>query len=67
MAAKVKTYKKLSSGKVTIFKIANRRGYAALCLKNLTEGASPTQAFARMEKAVKRAGYLLQGNVPRPR
>jgi hypothetical protein len=59
--------KKLSAGNVTIFKIKNRRGYAALCLKNLTEGRTPVQAFYRMVKAVKRAGYELTGNLPRSR
>lgn len=59
--------RKISAGRVTIFKIKNRRGYAALCLKNLTEGRTPVQAFYRMVKAVKRAGYHLTGNPPRPR
>lgn len=65
MAAK--TLRNLSSGKVEIIKLRNRRGYAALCLNHLTEGVSPVQAFARMVKAVKRSGYALQGSVPRPR
>lgn len=39
---------------VKIFKIKNRRGYAALCAGNLTEGRSPEQAFSRMVKAVRR-------------
>ena len=59
--------KKLTSSKVSIFKIKNRRGYAAICLNNLTEGVSPVQAFYRMVKAVKRTGYLLQGKVPKPK
>lgn len=59
--------KKITSGSVKIFKIKNRRGYAALCLKNLTEGRTPVQAFYRMVKAVRRAGYELAGNPPRPR
>ena len=57
----------LPSGNVTIFKIKNRRGYAALCKNNLTEGNTPFQAFERMVKAVKRSGYLLKGNPPRPK
>ncbi|MFA6600900.1 MAG: hypothetical protein WC352_04605 [Candidatus Omnitrophota bacterium] len=65
MATKV--LRKMSSGKVSIFKIENRRGYAAVCLKNLTEGRTPDEAFYRMVKAVKRAGYRLDGRVPRPR
>ena len=59
-----KSYKKLSAGKVNIFKIKNRRGYAAICLNNLTEGHTPVEVFYRMAKAVKRAGYELSGKVP---
>ena len=62
-----KKLKKLNAGKVCIFKIKNRRGFAAICMSNLTEGTSPAQAFARMAKAVKRLGYFLSGNIPRPR
>ena len=62
-----KSLRKLSSGQVTIFKIKNRRGYAAVCKKNLTEGRTPLEAFYRMMKAVKREGYALAGKIPRPR
>jgi len=62
-----KNLKKLNSGRVSIFKIKNRRGYAALCMNNLTEGRSPAQAFERMSKAVKRSGFLLAGSVPKAR
>ncbi len=62
-----KIFRKLSGGRVSIFKIENRRGYAALCMQNLTEGRSPVQAFQRMAKALKRKGYELTGKVPRPR
>lgn len=55
-----KNLRKLSSSKVNIFKIKNRRGYAALCLNHLTEGRTPLQAFNRMVKAVKRAGFALK-------
>lgn len=54
-----KILRKLSRSKVTIFKIKNRRGYAALCMGNLTEGNTTGIALARMAKAVKRMGYLL--------
>lgn len=54
-----KILKKLSAGKVETFKIRNRRGYAALCMGNLTEGNTPAIAIARMAKAVKRMGFLL--------
>ena len=64
---KQKTFTKLSSGSVQIFKLKNRRGYAAICKNNLTEGASPVQAFQRMVKAVKREGFLLAGSIPKAR
>ncbi len=46
----------MKTGKKTvkIFKIKNRKGYAALCAGHLTEGRSPQQAFSRMVKAVRR-------------
>ena len=62
-----KTLKPLQASKVTIFKIKNRRGYAAVCMNNLTEGSSPVQAFFRMTKAVKRAGFELRGQAPKPK
>ena len=55
-----KKLRKLSRGKVSIFKIKNRRGFAAICMSNLTEGRTPAQALARMAKAVKRLGYELK-------
>jgi hypothetical protein len=62
-----KTLRKISTGKVWMFKIANRRGYAAVCLKNLTEGRTPDQTLMRMGKALKRCGFLLAGRAPRLR
>ncbi len=62
-----KKLKKISSSAVSIFKLKNRRGFAALCRNHLTEGRSPVQAFERMVKAVKRSGYQLAGNAPRSR
>lgn len=56
-----KNLRTLPSGRVNIFKIKNRRGYAAVCMNNLTEGNTPLQAFLRMAKAVKRAGFDLKG------
>ena len=57
--AKMKVLRKLGMRDVTIFKIANRKGYAALCRKNLTEGRTVYQAYSRMVKACKRNGYEL--------
>lgn len=39
---------------VTVFKIKNRRGYAAICHDHLTEGPTSQVAYSRMVKAVKR-------------
>lgn len=46
--------KKINPKKVRMFKIRNRKGYAAICMNNLTEGATVTQAYDRMIKALKR-------------
>ena len=40
--------------KISIFKIKNRTGYAALCCSHLTEGKTREQAKARMAKALRR-------------
>jgi len=45
---------KIGNKTVDIFKIKNRKGFAALCCNNLTEGKTPQQALARMQKAVRR-------------
>ena len=39
---------------VTVFKIKNRRGYAAIACDHVTEGATAQQALARIAKALKR-------------
>lgn len=44
----------ISKKSVKVFKIANRRGFAALCANHLTEGSTRSQALDRMEKALKR-------------
>jgi len=41
--------------KVQIFKIKNRKGYAAVCFDHLTEGASAAEAYERMVKALRRS------------
>ncbi len=55
-----KTLRPISKRQVSVFKIKNRRGYAAICRKNLTEGRSIPQALERMAKALKREGLLLK-------
>ena len=39
---------------VKIFKIKNRKGYAAICIDCLTEGKTVEEAYDRMNKAVRR-------------
>ncbi|MBU0683897.1 MAG: hypothetical protein ABIH85_03895 [Candidatus Omnitrophota bacterium] len=55
--SKLKKLIKISKSQVTIFKITNRKGYAAICKNNLTEGRTTAQAMDRMTKALKRMGY----------
>ena len=40
--------------KMQVFKIKNRKGYAALCAGHLTEGKTPEEARSRMAKALRR-------------
>lgn len=40
--------------KIQIFKIKNRRGYAAICDSHITEGRTPRLAKDRMLKALNR-------------
>lgn len=54
-----KSLKKLPKSMVTVFKIKNRRGFAAICLKNLTEGTSASQALERLKNPLRRMGYEL--------
>jgi hypothetical protein len=56
--------KPLPSGRVTIFKVKNRRSYAAVALGNLTEGNSPSQAFNRLLHPLRRMGYALPARMP---
>ena len=60
MAKVVKKLKKMPKGMIETFKIKNRKGYAAICKNNLTEGRTVNQALARMDKALKRMGYTLK-------
>jgi predicted nucleic-acid-binding Zn-ribbon protein len=45
---------KIGKAEVKIFKIKNRKGYAATCGRCLTEGSTIQQAYARMVKAIRR-------------
>ena len=46
---------KIGHLKVEIFKIKNRKGYAAVCFDHLTEGKSAQEAYERMVKALRRS------------
>lgn len=45
---------KIGTFNVKIFKIRNRKGYAALCKDCITEGATKNEAYDRMVKAIRR-------------
>ena len=49
--------KKMPKGRVQVIKLRNRKGYAAMCLNNLTEGATPAQAIERLKNPLKRMGF----------
>ncbi len=51
--------RKLPRSKAKIFKIRNRKGYAAVCENNLTEGITEQEALRRMNVALKRMGLTL--------
>jgi hypothetical protein len=40
--------------KINVFKIKNRKGYAAIFRQHLTEGKTPAETKERMEKALRR-------------
>ncbi|MEI6832109.1 MAG: hypothetical protein WCK61_05335 [Candidatus Omnitrophota bacterium] len=46
---------KIGHLKVQIFKIKNRKGFAAVCFEHLTEGKSAQEAYERMVKALRRS------------
>jgi len=58
--AKVVKLKKIPASQVNIFKIKNRKGFAAICKDNLTEGGTQALVLDRMNKALKRTGYTLK-------
>ncbi|MCA9398839.1 MAG: hypothetical protein KC684_06720 [Candidatus Omnitrophica bacterium] len=45
---------KIGENDVNIFKVRNRRGYAAVCKDCLTEGDTKEEAYERMVKAIRR-------------
>ena len=48
----------MPENKITVFKIKNRSGYAAVCDEHLTEGKSKEEALDRMLKALKRTSKV---------
>ena len=45
---------KIGRKTIRMFRMKNRRGYAAICDEHLTEGRTPAQAYDRMVKAINR-------------
>ena len=45
---------KIGDRNVKIFKMKNRKGYAALCDDCITEGKTKMEAYDRMVKAIRR-------------
>jgi len=45
---------KISGKSAEVFKMRNRKGYACICCRNITEGRNVSEACARMEKALRR-------------
>jgi hypothetical protein len=60
MARREIKLRKVPKSTIKTFKIKNRKGYAATCMSNLTEGRTVAQALSRMDKALKRGGYTLR-------
>ena len=56
--------KRVQASQVTLIKLRNRRGYAAICLGNLTEGRTAVQAFQRLLHPLRRMGYALPERAP---
>ena len=59
MAKKTRALRKVAKSQVKTFKLKNRKGFAAICMNNLTEGSTTSLALTRMDKALKRSGYTL--------
>ncbi len=53
----------ISPRKIKIFKMNNRKGYAALCKNCLTEGKTVYQTYDRMLKALKRNKIEVKGKI----
>lgn len=51
--------KKITPARIKVFKVKNRRCYAAICMDNLCEGRTPQQAIRRLYHPLRRMGYEL--------
>lgn len=56
---KPKSLKKIRRSQIQVFKIKNRKGFAAICMNNLTEGSTPNQAISRLKYPLARIGYAI--------
>lgn len=63
--AKKRILKKLGMRDVVFFRIANRKGFAAIAKNNLTEGRTVYQAYSRLVKACRRTGCELPARTSR--
>ena len=54
----------VTARQLVVFKIKNRRGYAAICLHHLTEGRTAAQAVARLVHPLRRVGRSLPRRLP---
>ena len=54
-----KSLQKISVRQVHVFKVKNRRSYAAICKNNLCEGTTARQAIRRLYHPLRRMGYEL--------
>ncbi len=50
---------KIEEREVKVFKVRNRRGYAAICNECLTEGDTKEEAYDRMVKAIRRVEKII--------
>lgn len=49
--------------RIKIFKIKNRRGYAAIYANHLTEGKTMLESYDRMLKALRRNGITIKNKI----
>lgn len=59
MAKADRPLKKIKTSQIKVFKVRNRRSYAAICMDNLCEGTTPKQAIARLYHPLRRMGFEL--------